>query len=78
MSVIPIYESEVSCLSSILDLQQKCINQNVGFSSETNKFLLYLTLKKVGPSVAQKVVSKCKLCINYYQFDILSQRVICC
>lgn len=58
MNVIPIYESEVCCLSSILDLQQKCINQKVGFSPETNKFLLYLTLKKVGPSVAQKVVSK--------------------
>lgn len=58
MSVIPIYESEVCCLSSILDLQQKCNSQNIGFSDETNKFLLYLTLKKVGPSVAQKAVSK--------------------
>ena len=62
MSVISIFESEVSCLSSILDLQRKCQNEKVELSKETNKYLLYLTLKKVGPSVAQRVVSKCKSC----------------
>ena len=60
MSVISIFESEVSCLSSILDLQRSCQTQNVELSTETNKYLLYLTLKKVGPSIAQRVVSKCE------------------
>ena len=61
MGVITIFDSQVSCLSSIADLQRKCISESVGFSQETNKYLLYLTLEKLGPSLAQKVVSKCKL-----------------
>ncbi|WAR26612.1 SUV92-like protein [Mya arenaria] len=56
MSVVSIYESEVSCLSSIRDLQKRCIHQKIQLSSETNKFLLYSTLVKLGPSLAQKAV----------------------
>ncbi|KAH3880143.1 histone-lysine N-methyltransferase SUV39H2-like [Dreissena polymorpha] len=58
MNIISIYESEVTCLSSIKDLQKKCMSQNVQLSNETNKYLLYSTLKKIGPAIAQKAVSK--------------------
>ena len=40
--------------------KRHCQNEKLNLSPETNTFLLYLTLKKVGPSVAQKIVSKCK------------------
>lgn len=60
MGIIEIFESRVPCLSDILDLQRNCQKQQLKFSTDTNRYLLYLTLKKVGPFVAQKLVSKCK------------------
>ncbi|KAL4226777.1 hypothetical protein ACF0H5_014756 [Mactra antiquata] len=56
--IISIYESDVECLQSILQLQKACSRENLVFSSETNNYLLQLTLKKVGASVTQKVVRK--------------------
>ncbi|XP_048741043.2 histone-lysine N-methyltransferase SUV39H2-like isoform X2 [Ostrea edulis] len=58
MGIIEIFESRVPCLSDILDLQRNCQKQQLKFSTDTNRYLLYLTLKKVGPFVAQKLVSK--------------------
>ncbi|XP_062574314.1 histone-lysine N-methyltransferase SUV39H2-like [Saccostrea cucullata] len=58
MGIIEIFESRVPCLSDILDLQRTCQKQELKFSPDTNRYLLYLTLKKVGPFVAQKLVSK--------------------
>ncbi|KAK3102045.1 hypothetical protein FSP39_008354 [Pinctada imbricata] len=58
MSTISIYESTVPCLSSVIDLQRKVQKEELKFSTETNQFLLYHTLKAVGPFVAQKLVSK--------------------
>lgn len=58
---VEIKDARVACLSGIIDLQKTCQHNKLRFSSETNTFLLYQTLKKVGPYVAQKLVSKCKL-----------------
>lgn len=58
MGIIEIFESRVPCLSDILDLQRTCQKNQLKFSTDTNRYLLYLTLKKVGPFVAQKLVSK--------------------
>lgn len=49
---------QVSCLSGIIDLQRACQKQNLKLSAETNQYLVYLTLKKLGPFVAQKLISK--------------------
>ncbi|KAL5015151.1 hypothetical protein ScPMuIL_009421 [Solemya velum] len=51
-------EARIACLSGIFDLQRACQRENLRLSTETNQFLVYLTLKKVGPVVAQKLVSK--------------------
>ncbi|XP_071082158.1 histone-lysine N-methyltransferase SUV39H2-like [Haliotis cracherodii] len=52
------HDVRVACLSGILDLQRVCQRENLQFSPETNKFLVYQTLKKVGPWTAQKLISK--------------------
>ncbi|PVD24367.1 hypothetical protein C0Q70_14848 [Pomacea canaliculata] len=49
---------QVQCLSDAAGLQRACQAANVRFSSETNKFLVYETLQKLGPSAAQRLVSK--------------------
>ena len=64
MGIIDIYESQIPCLSSVIDLQRKVQKEKLRFSSDTNQFLLYQTLKAVGPFVAQKLVSKCKLMVS--------------
>lgn len=51
-------DAQVSCLSGIIDLQRLCQKQNLKLSTETNQYLVYLTLKKLGPFVAQKLISK--------------------
>lgn len=51
---------QVQCLSDAAGLQRACQAANVRFSSETNKFLVYETLQKLGPSAAQRLVSKRK------------------
>ncbi|XP_071133777.1 histone-lysine N-methyltransferase SUV39H2-like [Mytilus edulis] len=53
-----IKDAQVSCLSGIIDLQRACQKQNLKLSAETNQYLVYLTLKKLGPFVAQKLISK--------------------
>ncbi|XP_064604960.1 histone-lysine N-methyltransferase SUV39H2-like [Liolophura sinensis] len=52
------YDVQVACLSDIVGLQRKCEQQQLQFSAETNEFLLYQTLKQVGPILAQKLISK--------------------
>lgn len=52
---------QIPCLSGILDLQQVCQRENVKFSSETNRYLVYLMLKKVGPLMASKLLDRRKL-----------------
>lgn len=54
------YDARVACLSDIVGLQRKCEQQQLQFSAETNEFLLYQTLKQVGPILAQKLISKRK------------------
>lgn len=54
------HDVRVACLSGILDLQRVCQRENLQLSPETNKFLVYQTLKKVGPWRAQKLISKRK------------------
>uniref|UniRef100_A0A0L8G9I8 SET domain-containing protein n=1 Tax=Octopus bimaculoides TaxID=37653 RepID=A0A0L8G9I8_OCTBM len=49
---------QVPCLSGILDLQRMCQEENVKFSSETNRYLVYLMLKKVGPMMASKLLDR--------------------
>lgn len=49
---------QIPCLSGILDLQQVCQRENVKFSSETNRYLVYLMLKKVGPLMASKLLDR--------------------
>lgn len=51
-------DAQVACLSGIIDLQKTCQQEKLRFSPETNQYLLYQTLKKVGPYVAQKLVTK--------------------
>ena len=53
-------DAQVSCLSGIIDLQRLCQKQNLKLSTETNQYLVYLTLKKLGPFIAQKLISKRK------------------
>lgn len=53
-------DAQVSCLSGIIDLQRLCQKQNLKLSTETNQYLVYLTLKKLGPFMAQKLISKRK------------------
>lgn len=60
VKVYEIKEIQINCLSNIPDLQRSCQKEQLKFSAETNEFLLYLTLKKLGPFMAQKLVSKCK------------------
>lgn len=50
----------VQCLSDVAGLQRACQAAEVRFSEETNKFLIYQTLHRLGPSAAQKLVSKCE------------------
>ncbi|GAB1602640.1 hypothetical protein Ahia01_000543600 [Argonauta hians] len=54
----PEYNAQVPCLSGILDLQRMCQQENVKFSSETNRYLVYLMLKKVGPMMASKLLDR--------------------
>ena len=51
-------DSRVSCLYNIIDLQRVCQKHNLKFSEETNKYLLYHTLKQLGPVLSQKLVTK--------------------
>lgn len=50
----------VQCLLDVVGLQRACQSANLRFSTETNKYLVYVTLQKLGPSAAQKLVSKCE------------------
>ena len=50
----------VQCLLDVVGLQRACQSANLRFSAETNKYLVYVTLQKLGPSSAQKLVSKCE------------------
>ncbi|KAL8594044.1 hypothetical protein ACOMHN_016423 [Nucella lapillus] len=50
--------ANVQCLSDVVGLQRACQTENLRFSTETNKFLVYETLQKLGPSAAQKLISK--------------------
>lgn len=76
MGIIEIFESRVPCLSDILDLQRTCQKNQLKFSTDTNRYLLYLTLKKVGPFVAQKLVSKCKFNAIWMQYLYILYSVI--
>ncbi|XP_013394122.1 histone-lysine N-methyltransferase SUV39H1-A [Lingula anatina] len=49
---------QVACLCNIPDLQRACQKVNLKFSQETNEYLLYLMLKKLGPWMAQKLIHK--------------------
>lgn len=49
---------QIPCLSGILDLQDVCQRENVKFSSETNRYLVTLMLKKLGPLMAAKLLNK--------------------
>lgn len=60
-----IKDAQVSCLSGIIDLQRACQKQNLKLSAETNQYLVYLTLKKLGPFVAQKLISKRKFIVSF-------------
>ncbi|XP_033746371.1 histone-lysine N-methyltransferase SUV39H2-like [Pecten maximus] len=55
---VEIKDAQVACLSGIIDLQKTCQQEKLRFSPETNQYLLYQTLRKLGPYVAQKLVSK--------------------
>ncbi|XP_060071011.1 histone-lysine N-methyltransferase SUV39H1-like [Ylistrum balloti] len=55
---LEIKDAQVACLSGIIDLQKACQQEKLRFSPETNQYLLYQTLRKLGPYVAQKLVSK--------------------
>ncbi len=51
-------EAKVACLYNVCDLQKLCQKNQLNFSAETNRYLLYLTLKKLGPILSQKLVKK--------------------
>ncbi|KAK3607193.1 hypothetical protein CHS0354_008878 [Potamilus streckersoni] len=56
--IIEIFESSIPCLSTIIELQEAVQREALAFSAETNKYLLYHTLKQVGASAAQRIVQK--------------------
>ena len=51
----------VPCLYSIVELPMLCKKQTgtSKISAETNRYLLYLTVRKLGPLLAKKLVKKC-------------------
>ena len=49
----------VDCLYSIADIPRLCQASNIQISADTNRFMLYLTLRKLGPCTAEKIVKKC-------------------
>ena len=59
--------AKVKCLLDVAGLQKVCQQENVRFSHETNKHLVYETLQKLGPAAAQRLVSKCKLKNTFFQ-----------
>ncbi|KAI0211317.1 hypothetical protein LSAT2_003839, partial [Lamellibrachia satsuma] len=53
-------QASVACLYSIVELPKLCQSQTgmVKISAETNRYLLYLTVRKLGPILAKKLVKK--------------------
>ena len=84
-------ELKLPCLYNFVDLQRLCESQNVQLSTETNRYMLSLTFKKIGPTLSQKLIQKCKFvedgsklshCVNcsnlsvsYYSIDFLEIHV---
>ena len=53
-------ECKVAGLYSIADLERECRRENLRFTKETNSYLLYETLKTLGPLQSQKLLQKCE------------------
>ena len=62
-------QASVACLYSIVELPKLCQSQTgtVKISAETNRYLLYLTVRKLGPILAKKLVKKC-MYTSYIQY----------
>ncbi len=52
--------AKVACLYSFTDLEKRANELNVKYTKETNRFLLYQTMKKLGPALSQKLCQKCE------------------
>ena len=50
----------VACLCNIEDLSKKAQSKNVKISKETNSYMVYLLLRKLGAPQAKKLIQKCK------------------
>ena len=51
---------QVACLSNICDLEEQCAKQKMRLSKETNRFLLFLTVKRLGLANTQNLMKKCQ------------------
>ena len=51
-------ELQLPCLYNFVDLQHLCEYQNVKLSEDTNRYMLRITFKKIGPTLAQKLIQK--------------------
>lgn len=56
-------EETVKCaaLYNLADLERVCKKEKIKFSSHTNDYLVYHTLRKLGPVLAQRLINKCEL-----------------
>ena len=51
-------QPNVPALYTVIDLQRLCQEQKVTLSTETNRYMLYTTLRKIGAVQAQKLIKK--------------------
>ena len=78
-------QASVTCLYSIVDLPKLCERQkdHVTVSADTKKYLLYLTVRKLGPILAKKLLKKCTYMVTndrrilFIQHP-MSQNECCC
>ena len=80
MDQIEMPQASVTCLYGIIDLPGLCQRQvdAVKLSAETNRYLLYLTVRKLGPILAKKLLKKCTyiwlLAIDIYIFYLYNMQ----
>ena len=53
-------QGQVKCLYTVAELEKACQKQQLRLSAEANRYLLHLTVRKLGQSRVQKIVKKCK------------------
>ena len=56
--------AQVSCLSTVEDLENACKKYNLRLSEETNRDLLIKVFRNIGPSTSQRIFMKCKLVLQ--------------